>query len=110
MRSSLRFLRRMARALVHRMPRLAQVKVIRQWAGCYDITPDGNPIVGEVDEVAGFYQLNGFMGHGFMMAPAVSKVVGEHIAFGRQHDFLHDNRLRRFADGAVKSKETLIIG
>lgn len=110
MRSSLRFLRRIARALVHRMPRLAQVKVIRQWAGCYDVTPDGNPIVGEVDEVAGFFQLNGFMGHGFMMAPAVSKLVAEHLAVGRQHGFLQDNRLRRFVDGAAKPKETLIIG
>ena len=27
------------------------VKVLRQWAGCYDLTPDANPIVGPVDEV-----------------------------------------------------------
>jgi sarcosine oxidase subunit beta len=39
--------------------------------GCYDLTPDANPIVGEVDGVDDFYQASGFMGHGFMMAPVV---------------------------------------
>jgi hypothetical protein len=27
------------------------VKVLRQWSGCYDLTPDANPIVGEIDEI-----------------------------------------------------------
>ncbi len=34
------------------MPRLGHVKVVRQWAGPYDISPDGNPIVGELPGVA----------------------------------------------------------
>ncbi len=110
MRSSQRFLVRMARALVHRMPRLGAVKVLRQWAGCYDVTPDGNPIVGEVDEVAGFFQLHGFVGHGFMMAPVVGRIVGEYLAKGTEHPFVHDNRLHRFARGDVDHKETMIIG
>ena len=110
MRSSSRFIVRMARALVHRMPRLAGVKVVRQWAGCYDVTPDHNPIVGEIDEIRGFYQLHGFVGHGFMMAPAVSKVVGEHIAKGRPHPFITDNNLRRFREGAAARSESMIIG
>jgi sarcosine oxidase subunit beta len=29
---------------------LARVKVLRQWAGCYDLTPDASPIVGRVAE------------------------------------------------------------
>lgn len=110
MRSSLRFLQRMARALVHRMPRLAAVKVLRQWAGCYDVTPDRNPVVGEVSEVSGFFQLNGFVGHGFMMAPAIGKLVGEHLAKGREHPFLRANRLSRFQDDSAAPRETLIIG
>ncbi|MEE8410332.1 MAG: FAD-binding oxidoreductase, partial [Myxococcota bacterium] len=109
-RSSLRFVMRMARALVHRMPRLARVKVLRQWAGCYDMTPDGNPIIGETKAVAGFYQLHGFMGHGFMMAPAVTKLVAAHIADGKDHPFFRDNRLERFSDGTPIQAETMIIG
>ena len=110
LRSSLRFLGRMARALVHRMPELSAIKVVRQWAGCYDLTPDHNPIVGEVDTVSGFFQLHGFSGHGFMMAPAVCRIVGEHIAKGTADQFVSDNSLGRFKSGQAREPETLIIG
>lgn len=109
-RSSLRFITRMARALVNRIPQLADVKVLRQWAGCYDVTPDRNPIIGEVDEIKGFFQLNGFVGHGFMMAPVVGKIVGEHLAKGRDHAILSQNRLRRFKEGVGAKAESMIIG
>ena len=29
------------------MPSLGDVKILRQWAGPYDVSPDGNPILGE---------------------------------------------------------------
>ena len=63
----------MARALVALMPRLGDVKVVRQWAGPYDVSPDGDPIVGELPDVPGFYVVCGFLGHGFMMAPVVAR-------------------------------------
>ena len=110
MRSSLRFLIRMSRALVHRIPRLANVKVLRQWAGCYDRTPDDNPILGWVDDVQGFFQVHGFAGHGFMMAPAVSRLVGLYLAKGKDHPIFHENLAARFKEGSGKSKETMIIG
>jgi len=110
MRSSLRFAVRMSRALVNRIPRLAHVKVLRQWAGCYDRTPDGNPILGYVDEVKGFFQVHGFVGHGFMMAPAVSKYVGLYLAKGQEHSIFKDNRAARFKEAGTNRAETLIIG
>lgn len=110
MRSSLRYLTRASRALVARMPILAGVKVVRQWAGCYDVTPDGNPIVGEVEGVGGFFQLNGFVGHGFMMAPAVGKRVAAYLAQGKNDPWLTQNRLARFAHPETLERETMIIG
>ncbi|HRI69077.1 MAG TPA: FAD-binding oxidoreductase, partial [Polyangium sp.] len=80
MGSSHRFLALYARALTRTVPVLGKVKVLRQWAGCYDLTPDANPIVGPVDEVEEFYQASGFMGHGFMMAPVMGKLLAEQIA------------------------------
>ncbi|WP_394826344.1 NAD(P)/FAD-dependent oxidoreductase [Pendulispora albinea] len=77
--SSHAFLGRYARSLVRTCPILGHVKVLRQWSGCYDITPDANPIVGDVDEVENFYQASGFMGHGFMMAPIMGKLIAEYI-------------------------------
>jgi len=74
------FLGLYAKALVATCPVLGKVKVLRQWSGCYDLTPDGNPIVGGVDAIEHFYQASGFMGHGFMMAPVMGKLIAEHIA------------------------------
>jgi sarcosine oxidase subunit beta len=107
--SSFAFLGLYARALTTTCPILGKVKVLRQWSGCYDLTPDANPILGGVDEVEHFYQASGFMGHGFMMAPVVGKLIAEHMA-KRTHLPMFDRwNLRRFKEGKLLS-ETMIIG
>jgi len=107
--SSHAFLGKYARALVRACPVLARVKVLRQWAGCYDLTPDANPIVGPIDEVEHFYQASGFMGHGFMMAPVVGKLLAESIAREKANEILENWNLRRFKEGKLLS-EAMIIG
>ncbi len=77
--SSPRFLTSMARALVTLVPRLASVGVLRAWAGFYDDTPDGFPVVGEDPRLPGFVHANGFGGHGFMLAPAASRRVAQSV-------------------------------
>jgi len=108
-RSSHAFLGKYALALVRTCPILAPVKVLRQWAGCYDVTPDSNPIVGPVDEVEHFYQASGFMGHGFMMAPVAGKLVAELIATGARDPALERWNLKRFKEGKLLS-EGMILG
>lgn len=83
--SSLEFLVTMSRKLRHLMPVLSSVKVVRQWAGLYDVTPDAQPILGPVDEIDGFFQASGFSGHGFMIAPKVAELVAQEVA-GRRPD------------------------
>jgi len=107
--SSFAFLGLYARALVATCPVLGDVKVLRQWSGCYDLTPDANPIVGGVDEVEHFYQVSGFMGHGFMMAPVIGKLMAEHIAKSTQLPMFERWNLRRFKEGKLLS-ESMIIG
>jgi sarcosine oxidase subunit beta len=110
--SSFAFLGLYARALVTTCPILGKVKVLRQWSGCYDLTPDANPIVGGVDEIEHFYQASGFMGHGFMMAPVVGKLIAEHIKQGDRAEVLpmfERWNLRRFKEGKLLS-ESMIIG
>jgi sarcosine oxidase subunit beta len=106
--SSHAFLGRYARSIVRVCPVLGPVKVLRQWAGCYDITPDANPIVGAVEGVDDFYQASGFMGHGFMMAPFVGKRLADVIAGDPVPDFDRWN-LRRFKEGKLLA-EGMIIG
>ncbi len=73
--STPRFLAEMSRALVRLLPRLASVGVLRAWSGFYDDTPDGFPVIGADPRLAGFVHANGFGGHGFMLAPAASRLV-----------------------------------
>ncbi len=107
--SSFAFLGIYARSLTRACPVLGNVKVLRQWAGCYDITPDANPIVGPVDDVAHFYQASGFMGHGFMMAPVVGKLIAQYIVEETPLPMFERWNLRRFKEGKLLS-EAMIIG
>jgi sarcosine oxidase subunit beta len=106
--SSLRFLARYSRALTDLVPRLGAVKLLRQWAGCYDVTPDHSPILGETPGVAGLLQMSGFVGHGFMMAPAVARRMAEWMG-GSPDEIFERFTLRRFAEGRLET-ETFIIG
>jgi sarcosine oxidase subunit beta len=114
MGSSLSFLQTMARALTEVMPLLGDVKVVRQWAGPYDMSPDGNPIVGEAPGLPGFYVCCGFQGHGFMMAPVVARHYARMLAGETPHAFFEAWRASRFAGGAGPTgggeRETMIIG
>ncbi|MFN8496567.1 MAG: FAD-binding oxidoreductase [Anaerolineae bacterium] len=68
---------------LRRVPVLAEARVMRGWAGLYDTTPDGNPILGAVPDVAGFLVAAGFSGHGFMHSPATGQIIAEMIV-GRE--------------------------
>ena len=107
--SSFAFLGIYAKSLTRACPVLGNVKVLRQWAGCYDITPDANPIIGPVDEVEHFYQASGFMGHGFMMAPVVGKLIAQYIVEETPLPMFERWNLRRFKEGKLLS-EAMIIG
>jgi len=106
--STLRFLARFARAATRLVPRLGGVKVVRQWAGCYDVTPDNNPILGPAG-YPNFLQLHGLVGHGFMMAPALAELFAD-LMTGRGRDELFDRfPLSRFERGGAV-REDFIIG
>ena len=107
--SSFRFLARMCSSMIRILPRLSRVKILRQWAGYYDETPDGQPILGRVEPLDGFIQLNGFGGHGFMLAPAIGKIAAEWILRKVDHKIFHTYDLGRFKRGET-CKEDLVIG
>ena len=66
--------------LVDYVPSFDRLKVTRGWGGLYAVnTLDGNGIVGEWPELAGFYLATGFSGHGFQQAPAVGRYRAESI-------------------------------
>lgn len=79
LRSSWQFLENMAQKVTHLLPPTKNLRVVRQWAGYYNISPDHQPIVSKCEEVEGFYLAIGFSGHGFMLAPAVGILMKDII-------------------------------
>jgi len=106
--SSLDFLVTMSKKLAHLMPALGSVKVVRQWAGLYDSTPDARPVLGATDDVRGLYQASGFSGHGFMIAPAVAKLVAQEIVGKKPDVDIGPLNLRRYAEGKVKTERSVV--
>jgi sarcosine oxidase subunit beta len=95
--SSMHFMYEMTKRFTTLFPKLAKLRIVRQWAGLYEMTPDAQPILGPVDEVENFYQASGFSGHGLMLAPAVSELLAELVTTGKTSmpiDDLHVNRFR----------------
>jgi sarcosine oxidase subunit beta len=107
--SRLKFLTTLAREMVSLVPRFADIKILRQWAGPYDVSPDGHPILGEPTGVPGFYLACGFTGYGFMMAPIIAQLYAEWLTGGKPHEIFQLRRLQRFAEGKIE-RESMILG
>ncbi|MDQ0511506.1 NAD(P)/FAD-dependent oxidoreductase [Ancylobacter amanitiformis] len=70
--------------LAHRIPAMEELKVVRAWAGHYEMNLlDHNAVIGPHPEVANFYFMNGFSGHGLQQAPAAGRAIAEWITRGR---------------------------
>ncbi|MBN2564461.1 MAG: FAD-binding oxidoreductase [Candidatus Eisenbacteria bacterium] len=106
--SSLEFLTTMSSKLAFLMPRLRSVKVVRQWAGLYDLTPDAQPILGETDGVDGLFQASGFSGHGFMIAPKVAQLMATTIVGEKTDLDISSLNVRRFAEGSVTTDKSVV--
>jgi sarcosine oxidase, subunit beta len=83
------------------LPALANVNVMRQWAGICDMTPDFSPIIGEAPELKGFIQDVGWGTYGFKTAPAAGKEVAELIATGKTPDMIRPFSITRFYESQL---------
>ena len=81
-RSSWDFLRRTAALMTRKAPALADVAVIRQWAGMYDISPDHQPLVGPTAQLDGWWQANGWSGRGMLLGPYLAELLAERFTTG----------------------------
>jgi len=72
----------MAKTITKVLPQLKNLRMLRQWAGLYNMSPDKHPIYDQIPGLNGFYLSAGYSGHGFMMAPATGLSMAE-IILGR---------------------------
>lgn len=73
------FLDEMAHRLTQVLPIMAKLRVVRQWAGLYDMSPDANPIFDEIPDAQGLWVAAGFSGHGFMVGPMTAVLLTQKI-------------------------------
>lgn len=99
--STWEFLKNMSDKITAMLPPLRYLRVVRQWAGLYHMTPDRTPILGSTSQCKGFEMALGFSGHGFMIAPMTGRLMAAHI-LGLDHpdlDILNTLNIDRFAKG-----------
>jgi sarcosine oxidase subunit beta len=100
-RSTLPFLEATAHHTLELFPCLKHVRVLRQWAGICDMTPDYSPIMGEVPDLKGFYLDVGWGTYGFKAGPVSGRRMAELIATGRTPDLIKPFSITRFSDGRL---------
>ncbi|MDP6085703.1 MAG: FAD-dependent oxidoreductase [Nitrospinota bacterium] len=96
--STLPFLEQTVSHVVELFPFLTEARVMRQWTGLCDITPDFSPIIGSVDGLKGYYLDVGWGTYGFKAGPISGKMVAETIATGQVPDLIAPFGYSRFHD------------
>lgn len=67
---------------IERLPLLARAGRAAHWAGLYENTPDAHPVISGAPQLAGYYMITGFSGHGFMHGPGAGLLLAEIILDG----------------------------
>ncbi|HVU14025.1 MAG TPA: FAD-dependent oxidoreductase [Phototrophicaceae bacterium] len=98
--STLSFLESLCQNILELFPFLARVKILRQWAGVCDMTPDFSPIMG-FTPVEGFLVDVGWGTYGFKAGPVSGKRMAELIATQKTPDLIAPFRLSRFEEGKL---------
>lgn len=95
--NSAKFLEGVTESVMKRIPALSGVRVVRQWSGPYDNTPDHNAII-DWTPVDGLLVNCGWSGHGLQFGPSGGRVCKELLLGEKPFVDLHRFRLSRFAE------------
>lgn len=98
-RSTLPFMEQSASHILELLPSVANVNVLRQWAGVCDMTPDYAPIMGTVPGLKGFLLDVGWGTYGFKAGPVSGRRMAELIATGKVPEVIKPFSLERFKTG-----------
>jgi sarcosine oxidase, subunit beta len=110
MRGSLEFIEGLAGHVLELMPALSKVRLLRQWAGLCDMTPDFSPIMGPTP-VGGFLVDVGWGTYGFKAGPVSGEAMADCIASGEPPEIIAAFGLERFtAGGLVGEKGAAAVG
>jgi glycine/D-amino acid oxidase-like deaminating enzyme len=83
-------------AAVRRVPGLEHATARGGWASLYDVSPDWQPVIGEIAE--GVFVDAGTSGHGFKLAPALGRHVADLVTGAEVDPGLEQFHPRRFEE------------
>lgn len=100
MRGSLEFTEELAGHVLELMPGIAKMRLLRQWAGLCDMTPDFSPIMG-FTPVGGYLVDIGWGTYGFKAGPVSGEAMAELVATQSTPTIIAAFDLARFAEGRL---------
>lgn len=106
--SSWHFMEEMAKTTCELLPLLKDLRVVRQWAGLYTMSPDRQPIYGKAENIEGFYMACGYSGHGFMLGPITGLAMSEIILNEPQTIPVHVLDIGRFKRGELVFEPSVV--
>ena len=86
--------------LVEMFPAFASLRLMRQWGGTVDISPDSSPILGPAP-LPGLFINGGWGTGGFKAIPAGGLLLAHLLATGSHHPISRPFDLQRFGTGAL---------
>ena len=107
--STLNMLEELAHYALELLPSLRDVKMLRQWTGLCDMTPDYAPIMGKVGGIDGFVLNCGWGTWGFKAAPIAGKSIAELVETGATPSLIEPFALSRFDDGRLVNERAAAI-
>ena len=94
-RSTFDFTEHLSAGMLELFPCLSHVKIVRQWAGMADMTPDFAPVMGKTP-VPGFYLDAGWGTWGFKATPVSGKTMAWTVAKDLAHELIGGFAFDRF--------------
>ena len=107
--SSMHFMYEMSRRFTQLFPKLDKMRIVRQWAGLYEMTADAQPILGPVADVDNFIQASGFSGHGLMLAPAVSQLLAGMVVRKEKSEVIDSLNVKRLYNLQGVTREKSVV-
>ncbi len=99
-RGSFHHMRAVIPPLVTMFPQFSRLRMLRQWAGLVDVTPDRSPIISETPVKSLFFNCGWGTG-GFKATPGSGHVFAQTIARGSASPLAEAFSINRFNTGAI---------
>jgi sarcosine oxidase, subunit beta len=107
---TLEFTEELAGHVLELMPGISKMRLLRQWSGLCDMTPDYSPVMGNTP-VEGYLVDVGWGTYGFKAGPVAGETLAETIATGRNADLIAAFGIERFTEGdLVGEKGAAAVG